>query len=145
MQYDELFDRETLTMMSEAQRNAQSRNKPAITSLMAAKVFIDRDSAMSQRVFDEMHLNLDTFKRMADREIDQMPTVSEATPFVDDELDRIVRESILRDDRGRIIAGSVTAEALLRLILREYQGISSVSVKARLPENSLPPPRRTTC
>lgn len=118
MQYDDLFDRTTLGMMSEAQRDARTRNKPAITIFMAAKVFIDRANEMSRRVFGEMDMDIDAFERMANLRIEEMPSVSEATPYVDDELDDIVRSSIQRDGEGHIIAGSVSAETLLRSILQ---------------------------
>ena len=120
MQYDDLFDRETLSMMSEAQRKARSRNKPAITCYMAAEEFIDRDREMSQEALMEYPVDIDIFKRMVDRRIEEMPTVSEASPFVDDELDSMVRNSVRRDGRGNIIAGSVTARSLLQRIVQSH-------------------------
>ncbi len=120
MQYYQLFDRATLSMMGEAEQNAKALGKPAITVFMAAQVFMDRDADMSRRVFGEAQMDMDTFGRLAEERIVEMPSVSEANPLVDDELDGVVGASLRRDGDGQIIAGSVTAEAMLRAILQGH-------------------------
>ena len=118
MSYNDSFDRETLRLMGAAQRGARSQNKPAITSFMVAKSFILNASEMAGRVFGEQQLDKDAFLRMANLRIEEMPTVANARPFVDDEVDQVVRESARYDADGRMVPGSVTAEAMLRVILR---------------------------
>lgn len=121
MKYNDLFEHETLRLMGAAQRGAQSKNKPAITSYMVAKVFIINEDNMSRRVFNEMQLSIDAFHRLADSRIAEMPVVANAAPYVDDELDSVVRESIRYDSDGNVIPGSVTAESMLRIILRQHR------------------------
>ena len=121
MNYNDLFEHETLRLMGAAQRGAQSKNKPAITSYMVAKVFIINEDNMSRRVFNEMQLSIDAFHRLADSRIAEMPVVANAAPYVDDELDSVVRESIRYDSDGNVIPGSVTAESMLRIILRQHR------------------------
>ena len=118
MSYNDSFDRETLRLMGAAQRGARTQNKPAITSYMVAKSFILNASEMAGRVFGEQQLDKDAFLRMANIRIGEMPTVADAQPYVDDEVDRIVRESARYDENGQMVPGSVTAEAMLRIILR---------------------------
>lgn len=121
MQYDDLFDRTTFHMMCLAQREARVRSKPAITVFIVAKAIIDKDRGLSGRVFEEQQMEIDSFLRMAEARINEMPTVSEANPYVDEETDSIVRAILRRDGDGRIIAGSVGAEALLRSIIRSHE------------------------
>ncbi|MBP5505601.1 MAG: ATP-dependent Clp protease ATP-binding subunit [Bacteroidales bacterium] len=121
MKYNDLFDRESLRIMAYAKNGAVSGNKPAITCYMVAKATIDNSGDMTRRVFAELHMNPSTFRAMACRKIDEMPAVSGVTPYVDDELDRIVRDSARQDDNGRFIAGSVTAETMLRKIIDKHR------------------------
>lgn len=144
MRYNELFDQNALRMMAVAKRGAISKNKPAITSYMVAKVIIINDQNVSRRVFDEMHVDTTAFHRMANDRIEEMPSVADTTPFVDEELDNIVRESIKYDGVGHIIAGSVTTESMLRTILQrhrdelnEYVQNENVNPTSRRPRNLL--------
>ncbi len=73
MRYNDLFDQNALRLMAVARRGAISKGKPAITSFMVAKVIIINEKELSERIFDEMQLNMDIFHRMADRRIDEMP------------------------------------------------------------------------
>ena len=121
MRYNDLFDRNALRVMAVAKRGAVSKNKPAITSFMVAKVIIINDRETSARVFNEMRMDMARFHRMADERIDEMPSVSAPTPYVDEELDGIVREAVRHDADGNAIAGSVTIESMLSGILRLHR------------------------
>lgn len=120
MRYNELFDQNALRVMAIAKRCAISQSKPAITSIMVAKAIISNDKEVSRRVFDEMEMNIMAFQRMVDSQIEEMPSVANPTPFVDDELDNVVRESTRYDNAGNAIAGSVTTASMLRGILQKH-------------------------
>lgn len=121
MRYNELFDPQALHVMAVAKRGAISKSKPAITSYMVAKVIIINDEDVSRRVFGEMQLDATEFHRMANDRINNMPTVSNPSPYVDEELDGVVRETVSYDGGGNAIAGSVTTESMLRTILQHHR------------------------
>ena len=117
MRYNELFDRKALNLMAVAKRGAISGRKPAITTFMVAKAIIINEEDASRVIFNEMQVDMGNFYRMANKRIEEMPSVSEPCPYVDDELDGEVRESAMHDAEGNFVAESVTAESMLRNIL----------------------------
>jgi ATP-dependent Clp protease ATP-binding subunit ClpC len=121
MKYNDLFDRKALNLMAVAKRGAISGRKPAITTLMVAKAIIINEEDASRGIFNEMRVDMRNFYRMANKRIEEMPSVSEPCPYVDDELDGVVRESARHDSGGNFIAGSVTAESMLRNILNLHR------------------------
>ena len=121
MKYNDLFNRRTLNFMAVAKREAISKSKPAITSFMVAKAIIINDNATSIGIFNAMQVNMRNFERIAGKRIDEMPSVSAPCPYVDDELDRVVRESARLDEGGNYIVGSVTPESLLRNIINLHR------------------------
>lgn len=118
MKYNDLFDTKALRLMALAKRDAISESKPAITCFMVAKVIISNEKDSARRIFNEMNLDMNRYYQMASERIAQMPSVSDPTPYVDDELDSVVRESARQGSRDGAIAGSVTAESMLRGILQ---------------------------
>ena len=121
MRYNELFDRKALSLMGVAKRGAISEMKPAITTFMVAKAIIINEEDASRNIFNEMRVDMRNFYRMANKRIEEMPCVSEPCPYVDDELDGVVRESARHDAEGNFIAGSVTTESMLRNILNLHR------------------------
>ena len=127
MRYNELFDPQALHVMAVAKRGAISKSKPAITSYMVAKVIIINDEDVSRRVFGEMQLDAIEFHRMANDRINNMPTVSNPSPYVDEELDGVVRETVSYDGGGNAIAGSVTTQ-FFNIIVMSSMNTFSVSM-----------------
>lgn len=121
MRYNDLFDPQALRVMALAKRGAIYKSKPAITSFMVAKVIIINNEDISSRVFGEMQLDATAFHSMANDRINEMPTVSDPSPYVDDELDGVVRQNVCYDGGGNAIAGSVTTESMLRTILQHHR------------------------
>ena len=99
MRYNELFDRKALNLMAVAKRGAITGRKPAITTFMVAKAIIINEENASRGIFNEMRVDMRNFYRMANKRIEEMPSVAEPCPYVDDELDGVVRESARHDSR----------------------------------------------
>lgn len=117
MKYNDLFEKNALRIMAAAKQVAIRKHKPAITSFMVAKAIIINEKDLSRMVFGEMQMDMNAFHQMANDRIEEMPTASDSTPFVDEELDSIVRGSAKYDGDMNVIAGSVTSEIMLRNIL----------------------------
>jgi len=137
MKYNELFDRETLSLMGVAKQEATRACKPAITVFMISKAIISNKEEMSKRVFDEMQMDRVSFYNMCKERIEEMPSVSPVglSPYVDDELDDVVRQSVMLNGQRQAIAGSVAAETILKNILRRHQDELSEYIRTRKDHN----------
>lgn len=118
MKYNDLFDTKALRLMALAKRDAISGSKPAITCFMVAKVIISNEKDSARSIFNEMNLDMNRYYQMANDRIAQMPSVSDPTPYVDEELDSVVRQSARQGSKDGALAGSVTAESMLRGIIQ---------------------------
>jgi len=127
MKFNDMFERRMLQYLGVAKRESTKRCKPAISAYMVARVIIYNEKEMSRRIFSELQLDRNAFFEMCYRRVEEMPQVSPIglNPCLDDEVEEVVSQSVQRDGRQQIIAGSITAETMLRKIVARHKDEAS--------------------